>query len=58
MIVYGSNDELLGFSSRDDLRLLPRSQIAVIPDAGHACYMNQPALFHNVLYSFLSQLTA
>lgn len=56
LIVYGSTDERLGFMSRDDLQSLPQSQIAEIPDAGHACYLNQPALFHNLLYSFLSKL--
>lgn len=58
LIVYGSRDERLGFASRDSLKVLPASQIAEIPDAGHACYMNQPALFHNLLYWFLNKLSA
>ncbi|KAK7487256.1 hypothetical protein BaRGS_00021484 [Batillaria attramentaria] len=57
LIVYGANDSSLGFTSRDDLKSLPHSQIAEIPDAGHACYMNQPAVFHKLLFSFLSKLS-
>jgi len=56
LIVYGSNDRGLGFSSRDNLQVLPKSFIAEIDNAGHACYLDQPLLFHNVVYHFLTKL--
>ncbi|XP_076436691.1 putative protein-lysine deacylase ABHD14B isoform X2 [Babylonia areolata] len=56
LIVYGSRDERRGFPSRDRLKRLPNSEVATIPDAGHACYMNQPEPFHNHLHDFLSKL--
>ncbi|KAK7094502.1 putative protein-lysine deacylase ABHD14B [Littorina saxatilis] len=56
LIVYGENDEQLGSRSHDDLKVLPASKVAALPEAGHACYMNQPAMFHNVVYQFLSSV--
>ena len=56
LIVYGAKDTSLGTESRDKLQVLPKSQIASIPEAGHACYLDQPALFHKLLYYFLAKL--
>ncbi|XP_076436827.1 putative protein-lysine deacylase ABHD14B [Babylonia areolata] len=56
LVVYGAKDKSLGESSKENLQKLPRSQVVVIPDAGHPCYIDQPTLFHNALYHFLSGL--
>ncbi|XP_076436618.1 putative protein-lysine deacylase ABHD14B isoform X2 [Babylonia areolata] len=56
LIVYGSKDSSLGFTSHDHLKKLPNSEVAIIPDAGHACYMDRPELFHHLLHDFLSKL--
>ncbi|XP_070183948.1 putative protein-lysine deacylase ABHD14B [Littorina saxatilis] len=57
LIVYGTQDTLLGTRSREDLQALPKAQIAPIPGAGHACYKDKPDLFHKVLHHFLTSLT-
>ncbi|KAK7094504.1 putative protein-lysine deacylase ABHD14B isoform X2 [Littorina saxatilis] len=57
LIVYGTEDKNLGTKSRADLQALPKAQIAPIPGAGHACYMDKPDLFRNVLHYFLTSLT-
>ncbi|KAL8562973.1 hypothetical protein ACOMHN_004665 [Nucella lapillus] len=56
LLVIGDKDSKLGPKSREDLHALPKVQIAVIPKAKHACYMDQPAAFHNLLYHFLHRL--
>ena len=53
LIIRGSNDLGLGISAEKDLKEIPSSQIAVLPDAGHPAYLNQPSLFHQLLYNFL-----
>ncbi|PRW33891.1 alpha beta hydrolase domain-containing 14A isoform X3 [Chlorella sorokiniana] len=52
LAVYGSRDAM-----RSDYALLedkmPQSQFLLIPDAGHACYLDSPALFNRELIRFL-----
>ncbi|KAI7837087.1 hypothetical protein COHA_009085 [Chlorella ohadii] len=52
LAVYGSRDAM-----RSDYALLedklPQSQFLLIPDAGHACYLDNPALFNRELIRFL-----
>ncbi|KAF2360470.1 Alpha/beta hydrolase fold-1 [Trinorchestia longiramus] len=56
LIVRGSNDKNLGTTSVEDLQRIPGSRVVVIPDAGHPAYINQPVIFHTVLYNFLTGL--
>ena len=56
LIVYGSEDKPMGFEGRDHMKDIAGSKIAEIPGAGHACYLNKPNDFHNVLHKFLSEL--
>ncbi|XP_046584151.1 protein ABHD14B-like [Haliotis rubra] len=58
MIVYGENDTNLGTRSLKDLIKLPNSKPFVIPEAGHAAYMNNPPFFHRLLYNFLNIIAA
>lgn len=55
LIVYGTKDSG-GPKTAESLKLLPRSQVAAIPDGTHACYLDKSDLFHKALYSFLIKL--
>ncbi|KAK3737429.1 hypothetical protein RRG08_010626 [Elysia crispata] len=57
LIVYGTNDRM-GDSTRNDLVLLPKHEVAPIDGAGHACYMNNPEAFHKLLHHFLKGLSS
>lgn len=56
LILYGDHDTSLGAQALQSLRHLPRHRVAVLPDAGHACYMDKPEDFHRALLGFLRQL--
>jgi pimeloyl-ACP methyl ester carboxylesterase len=59
MVVYGADDpefaQLRAERLTEQLRS-PTSAIAVIPDAGHAAYDDQPDQFTSFLVGFLAQL--
>ncbi|NXP52114.1 ABHEA protein, partial [Heliornis fulica] len=56
LILYGDRDTRLGSQALRSLQHLPGHQVAVLPDAGHACYLDKPDYFHRVLLGFLHQL--
>ncbi|NXN51389.1 ABHEA protein, partial [Rynchops niger] len=56
LILYGDRDTNLGPQALQSLRHLPRHRVAVVPDAGHACYLDNPEDFHRALLGFLRQL--
>lgn len=56
LILYGDRDTHLGHQALQSLRHLPRHRVAVLPGAGHACYLDKPGDFHRVLLGFLGQL--
>lgn len=56
LILYGDRDTSLGPQALQSLRHLPRHRVAVVPDAGHACYLDKPENFHQALLGFLRQL--
>lgn len=58
LIIYGEKDHGLGHRSRDDLLNIPTSQAVVLPNAGHPAYLDQPELFHKLLYNFIKQVHA
>ncbi|XP_042240766.1 protein ABHD14B-like isoform X3 [Homarus americanus] len=58
LIIYGENDRTLGHSSRDDLLRIPTSQDIEIPQAKHPAYLDNPNLFHTLLYNFIKQVHA
>ncbi|NWV01271.1 ABHEA protein, partial [Upupa epops] len=49
LILYGDQDTGLGLQALQSLQHLPVHRVAVVPDAGHACYLDQPEDFHRVL---------
>ncbi|KAM4653943.1 protein ABHD14A [Amazona ochrocephala] len=56
LILYGDRDTRLGSQALQSLRHLPGHRVAVVPDAGHACYLDKPEDFHRALLGFLRQL--
>ncbi|NXN25101.1 ABHEA protein, partial [Nycticryphes semicollaris] len=56
LILYGDRDTRLGPQALQSLRHLPKHRVAVMPDAGHACYLDKPEDFHWALLGFLRQL--
>ncbi|KFU88245.1 Abhydrolase domain-containing protein 14A, partial [Chaetura pelagica] len=56
LILYGERDTRLGLQALQSLRHLPRHHVAMVPDAGHACYLDKPQDFHRALLGFLYQL--
>ncbi|NXJ32115.1 ABHEA protein, partial [Ciconia maguari] len=41
LILYGDRDTSLGPQALQSLRHLPRHRVAVVPNAGHACYLDK-----------------
>lgn len=56
LILYGDRDTRLGSQALQSLRHLPGHRVAVVPDAGHACYLDKPEDFHRALLGFLRQM--
>uniref|UniRef100_A0A8C8RU49 Protein ABHD14A n=1 Tax=Pelusios castaneus TaxID=367368 RepID=A0A8C8RU49_9SAUR len=56
LIVYGERDASLGTQSLQSLRQLPKHKVVVLPDAGHAGYLEKPREFHEALLTFLGEL--
>ncbi|NXC76694.1 ABHEA protein, partial [Anhinga anhinga] len=56
LILYGDRDTSLGSQALQNLQHLPKHRVAVVPDAGHACYLDKPEDFHRALLGFLRQL--
>ncbi|XP_068265643.1 protein ABHD14A [Nyctibius grandis] len=56
LILYGDRDTSLGPQALQSLRHLPDHRVAVVPGAGHACYLDKPEDFHQALLGFLRQL--
>ncbi|NXD82383.1 ABHEA protein, partial [Halcyon senegalensis] len=56
LILYGDRDTSLGHQALQNLQHLPGHQVAMVPGAGHACYLDKPEDFHRALLGFLRQL--
>ncbi|NWV65414.1 ABHEA protein, partial [Malurus elegans] len=56
LILYGDRDKRLAPQALQNLQHLPEHRVAVLPGAGHACYLDKPEDFHRALLRFLSQL--
>ena len=57
LIVYGELDTSLGVRSSQDLQLIPTStKPQVLPGAKHPAYLDQPQLWHQLLFNFISEL--
>ncbi|XP_066974707.1 putative protein-lysine deacylase ABHD14B isoform X2 [Macrobrachium rosenbergii] len=58
LIIYGEKDRSLGITSRDDLLNIPTSQAVMIPQGSHPAYLDNPDMFHELLYNFIKQVHA
>jgi len=57
LAVWGEHDRIVPLAHADLLlKGNPRGRKTVIPDAGHAPYMNQPEVFHAALLQFLKEV--
>lgn len=56
LIMYGQLDKEYGEKSANDLMNIPDSKVHVIKGAGHACYLQNPEEFNEVLRNFLDEL--
>ncbi|XP_017587815.1 PREDICTED: protein ABHD14A [Corvus brachyrhynchos] len=56
LILYGDRDTSLAPQALQNLQHLPKHRVAVLPGAGHACYLDKPEDFHRALLGFLHQL--
>ncbi len=58
LVVWGRDDRTFPVSGASELAaLLPSAQVAVIEAAGHACYLDQPGRFHELLLGFLERVS-
>ncbi|XP_048403899.1 protein ABHD14A [Stegostoma tigrinum] len=55
LIVFGELDTNLGVRSLKNLKHLPNHSVFKIPTARHACYLDEPHLFHKTLLDFLTK---
>lgn len=56
LLVYGDQDHQLGEVSLSNLRNLANHKVVVMKGAGHPCYLDDPATWHNALKDFLQTL--
>uniref|UniRef100_A0ABM5FKF2 Protein ABHD14A isoform X1 n=2 Tax=Pogona vitticeps TaxID=103695 RepID=A0ABM5FKF2_9SAUR len=56
LIIYGERDTGLGTQSLQSLQQIPKSKVVMLPQAGHACYLDKPQEFHKALLDFLNEL--
>ena len=56
LAIWGSNDHIIPIEQADVLcRLMPNAHKIILANAGHACYMNATAEFHQHLLDFVGR---
>ncbi|XP_069679062.1 putative protein-lysine deacylase ABHD14B isoform X2 [Periplaneta americana] len=57
LIMYGANDNTpMAKEAPKNLGVMPNSQEVVFKNCGHAAYLDEPDLFHKMLYNFMKLL--
>jgi abhydrolase domain-containing protein 14 len=57
LLLWGADDDIVPLSVGQDLAArAPGARLEVFPGAGHACYLQQPERFHELLEGFLGEL--
>ena len=58
MIVYGSKDTGLGVTSAQNLKHIPTStEPQILSNARHPAYLDQPDVWHQLIYNFMLNLS-
>ena len=58
MIVYGDKDTDLGVTSANRLSEIPKAtKPQVLLNSRHPCYLDQPEVFHTLIYNFMLHLS-
>ncbi|VDP01032.1 unnamed protein product [Heligmosomoides polygyrus] len=52
LVLWGDHDTSLGPTAAANLRALPNARLHKIPNAGHACYLNNSQAFEEVCMNF------
>ncbi|KAG2172083.1 hypothetical protein INT43_001560 [Umbelopsis isabellina] len=56
LVVQGDSDRIqLSIGSEVTQKLIPNSKLVVMKDAGHACFMDQPKTFNNLIAQFIGR---
>jgi 2-hydroxy-6-oxonona-2,4-dienedioate hydrolase len=59
LVVWGELDRSYGWSQIEALwRGIPQASLAVLPNCAHALHLEQPAIFHAILTTFLTESLA
>ncbi|GAB6028560.1 Protein abhd14b [Chamberlinius hualienensis] len=58
LIIYGELDEQLGEISTTNLSKFSNNQVRMLPGAKHPAYLDQPELFHQLVFNFLAKLNS
>ncbi|MBN1655241.1 MAG: alpha/beta hydrolase [Deltaproteobacteria bacterium] len=59
LIVWGQNDSVFSAATADVLaRSFRNVRVLILPGAGHACYLDQPGVFHQALLEFMQSISA
>jgi 2-succinyl-6-hydroxy-2,4-cyclohexadiene-1-carboxylate synthase len=56
LLAVGAEDEHFQREARDLAARLPRARVAIVPEAGHAAHLENPAAFHRVARDFLAEV--
>lgn len=58
LVIWGKKDSIVPLKDGQRLaKAMPGSRTVVIDDAGHACYLDQPIVFHRELLQFLASVS-
>jgi len=52
LVLWGDRDTSLGLSAANNLKHLPNSRLIKLPEAGHACYLDNALLFQTYCLNF------
>jgi len=59
LLLWGENDEVVPVSRAQELASrMPGSRVEILPAASHACYLDAPARFHELVTSFARDVFA
>ena len=56
--IVGDKDKGLGTAATSKFQQIPNAnrEIHILEDAGHPCYLEQPGLFHKIMFAFAQKV--